>query len=146
MRKIIAALSIVLLMSCKTYDISYDPSPKTEEAFKEQQEKSEDRYTLCIVLERSLKGHHVTIEAPAPYQFEPVGERVSYYEGMMPFTDGGPANAIKVNTAGKVRVRLNTTKIVIPAAEKVEYRYLYISFYKKKYLLEYSNREKQYYD
>jgi hypothetical protein len=146
MKKIIVLLSAVMLVSCKTYDISYDNSQKTEELIKEQQVKGEDKYTLYIVVERSLKGHHLEIEAPAPDQFDPVGERVSYYEGFLPFTDQEPATAIKVNTAGEVLIRLNNTKIVIPASEKVEYRFLYISPYKKRYHLEYSNRKKQYYD
>jgi hypothetical protein len=146
MKKIIALVSVVFLVSCKSYEISYDNSPKSDAILKEQQEKGEDKYTLYLVMERSLEGHHAEIVAPAPHQFEPAGERVSYYEGLLSFTDNEPATAIRVNTSGDVKISLNNTKIVIPASEKVEYRFLYISAHNKKYYLEYSNRKKQYYD
>lgn len=146
MKKTITLLFAIFLVSCKSYVITYDNSPNSAETSKEQQEKEEDKYALYLVLERSLKGHHIEIEAPVPNQFDPVGQRVTYYEGIWPFTDGEPATAIKVNNSGDVQISLNNTKVVIPASKKTEYRFLYVGAHEKKYYLEYSNRKKQYYD
>ncbi|MCO6147936.1 hypothetical protein [Flavobacterium sp. NRK1] len=143
MRKIII-LSVILLLivSCKQFQIIYDSRNKTDQMRSDELNSKDGPYTLTIAFESSLVNEHVKVEAPSivnPADWQ------TYFNNKLIDCEEYSCKIIKVNSAGIVHIYINKKKIVLdnnPEHSLSEHRYLFISKEKGKYIFYFSNYPK----
>lgn len=142
MKKQILIIGLILsLISCKGYEIAFDPRPKTHDMLSKELYTDHGPYSLFILFESSLENDYIKIEAPA---FETRTWDV-YFEGKLDECDQNSCKIIEVSSTLYIDISINGKKIELDDELELPltaYKYLFVSKADGKYKLYFTNYPK----